>query len=90
LRLPLYLNLGDSASYSTGSSVVVGNDLSADRRGFLIIDNGREIDVHVRVPLPDVALHDGKVVRLDSQDASAACNIVPAADDLHAIPSIRP
>jgi len=51
---------------------------------------GREIDVHVRVPLPDVALHDGKVVRLDSQDASAACNIVPAADDLHAIASIRP
>ena len=54
------------------------------------MDSGREIDVHVMVPLPDVALHDGNVVRLDSQDASAVSNIVTAADDLHAIAGSRP
>ena len=50
-------------SAGIGSGVVIGNDLPGNDSRFLIIDNGRKIDVHVRVPLPDVAMHGSKVVR---------------------------
>src|SRR6266540_4546091 len=40
--------------------------------------------------MPDVALHSGKVVRLENQNAGAPRHIEPAANDLHAVAGVRP
>jgi hypothetical protein len=42
--------------------VVVSNDLLTNGSRFLIIDNGRKIDVQIGVPLAEPAVYGGKVV----------------------------
>jgi hypothetical protein len=61
------------------SGVVIANNLERNRGEFLIIDNGRKIDVHLGlgVRLPDLAMRRGKVVRLENQDAGAARHVEP-------------
>jgi hypothetical protein len=39
---------------------------------FLVVDNRREIDVHVGIPLADPAVHGGKVIRFYNRYAGAA------------------
>src|SRR6476646_2276216 len=68
------------------SGVVISNDLQTNCGRFLIIDNGRKIDVQIGVPPADPAVHGGKVVRLHNQDAGATRHIMPAAKQL---PSCR-
>ena len=53
------------------SGVVISNDLPANGSRFLVIHNGREIDVHIGIPLADPAVHGGKVIRLDNRYAGA-------------------
>src|ERR1700737_1512445 len=53
------------------SGVVISNDLPTNGSRFLVIHNGREIDVHIAIPLADPAVHGSKVIRLDNRYAGA-------------------
>ena len=76
----------DATQAENYSGVVISNDLQTNGGRFLIIDNGRKIDVQIGVPPADPAVHGCKVVRLDNQDAGATRHIMPAAKQL---PSCR-
>jgi hypothetical protein len=52
-----------TALFAAGNlGVVVSNDLPTYGSRFLIIDNGRKIDVQIGVPLAEPAVHGGEVV----------------------------
>jgi hypothetical protein len=53
----------ETPEFAAGNlGVVVSNDLPTNGSRFLIIDNGRKIDVQIGVPLAEPAVHGGKVV----------------------------
>jgi hypothetical protein len=59
------------------SGVVISNDRPTNGSRFLVIHNGRDIDVHIGIPLADPAVHGGKIIRLDNRYAGAtgACAV---------------
>jgi hypothetical protein len=70
------------AEAQTYSGVVISNDLPANSSRFLVIHNGRNIDVHIGVPLADPAVHSGKIIQFNNRYAGPTCHIVPAAKKL--------
>jgi hypothetical protein len=81
-----------AADFTTGPSnlgVIISDDLPSKRRRFLIVENRHERYVHVCVPLSDISLHGGNVVRFKNRNTGACCWIAPAANDLYSFASIR-
>jgi hypothetical protein len=70
------------------SGAITGNDIFGNGRGFLIIDNWREIALHKRVPLADPTRHGTKVVRLNNRNATFARHIMSAANHSDALAGI--
>jgi len=54
----------------------------------LIIENGDEFGVEVGVPLSNVTLYSGEVVRFKDRDTRARCHVVPAADDPYTVTGV--